>query len=216
MHRSTPVASNARPGQFVVICGGVFCLTASVLSLQLIEMRLLSFMLWHHLAYMVISVVLLGLGAAGAVTAARSEWTLKHHAVLASASAGMTGLTTLAAFALVTRVELDTFQLTQGQIVTLLLYYGLLVVPYFFAGVSLSLVFTTGIQRIGTLYGVDLVGSAAGCYLSFLILEPLGAPTALVFCAALAAFGGLLLALGFGRPGWRTLSIPLGCLVSVG
>ena len=41
---------------------GVFLLTAAVLCIELLQMRLLSFMLWHHLAYMVISTALLGLG----------------------------------------------------------------------------------------------------------------------------------------------------------
>ena len=195
MH-SAPAAKSPR---FFVLGCGIFCLTTSVLSMQLLEMRLLSFMLWHHLAYMIISMVLLGLGASGAVTAARSDWFLKSPGAVASTSAALAGLTTLAAFAITTRIELDTFELTGGRIVTLLFYYALLVVPYFFAGVSLSLVFATGADRIGTLYGIDLLGSAAGCYLFYLLIEPLGAPRALMVASALAAAAGILLA--FGMPG---------------
>src|SRR5437867_1942659 len=119
--------------RFCLTCCGLFLLTAAVLAMQLLEMRLLSFMLWHHLAYMVISVVLLGLGAGGAVTAARSNWMLAHEAGVVAGSAALTGVTTLAAFAVLTSAELDTFQLTQGQFLSLLLYYAALVVPYCFA-----------------------------------------------------------------------------------
>jgi SAM-dependent methyltransferase len=169
--------------------------------MQLLEMRLLSFMLWHHLAYMVISMVLLGLGASGAVTAAKSEWFLKAPARVASTCAALAGVATLAAFAITTRIELDTFELTGGRILTLLFYYGLLVVPYFFAGVSLSLVFATGVDRIGTLYGIDLLGSAAGCYLFYLLIQPLGAPRALMVACALSAASGILLSYGLGSAG---------------
>jgi SAM-dependent methyltransferase len=193
--------SQAKSPRFFVLGSGVFCLTSSVLSMQLLEMRLLSFMLWHHLAYMVISMVLLGLGASGAVTAAKSEWFLKAPASVASTCAALAGITTLAAFAITTRIELDTFELTGGRILTLLFFYGLLVVPYFFAGVSLSLVFATGVDRIGTLYGIDLLGSAAGCYLFYLLIEPLGAPRALMVASALAAASGVLLSFGMGGSG---------------
>ncbi len=203
----------AKSWRFLVLGCGVFCLTSAVLSMQLLEMRLLSFMLWHHLAYMVISMVLLGLGASGAVTAAKSEWFLKRHASMASTCAALAGLTTLAAFAITTRIELDTFELTGGRIVTLLFYYGLLVVPYFFAGVSLSLVFATGVERIGTLYGIDLLGSAAGCYLFYLLIQPLGAPRALMVACALAAASGVLLSFGLGESGGPK---PLFALASVG
>ena len=194
-----PVSKPARSAaRFSAMSMGLFLLTAAILALQLIEMRLLSFMLWHHLAYAVISVVLLGLGAGGAFCAARSEWLIGRAASIVPIAATLTGASSLVAFAALTRMELDTFGLTEGQIFTLLLYYAILVVPFFFAGVALSLIFTTQIERIGTLYGVDLIGSAAGCYLFYLTLEPLGAPRAFVLACATACAGGVLLAVGFG------------------
>jgi spermidine synthase len=199
--------------RFFLYCSGLFLLTAAVLTMQLLEMRLLSFMLWHHLAYMVISVVLLGFGAGGAVTAALSGWVVRHHAGLASGSAAMTGVTTLAGFALLTRTELDTFELTGSQILSLLVYYAVLIVPYFFAGVCLSLIFTAGVQRIGLLYGVDLLGSGVGCYLFYLLIEPLGAPIALSAMCVQASVAGVLLAVGLGT--WRGLAIALAAAIGL-
>jgi SAM-dependent methyltransferase len=161
---------------------------------------------------MVISMVLLGLGASGAVTAAKSDWFLKAPASIASAAAALAGVATIAAFAITTRIELDTFELTGGRILTLLFYYGLLVIPYFFAGVALSLVFTTGVERIGTLYGIDLLGSAAGWYLFYLFIEPLGAPRALMVACVLAASSGILLSFGMSGSGGRK---PLVAIASV-
>src|SRR6185503_5122882 len=190
--RLNSVTTSTKPeSRLRATSAGLFLLTASILALQLIEMRLLSFMLWHHLAYAVISVVLLGLGAGGAICAARSEWTVQRASTIVPAAAALTGVTSLAAFGILTRVELDTFGLTEGQLVVLLLYYAVLVVPFFFGGVALSLIFTTQIDKIGLLYGVDLIGSAAGCYLFYLTLEPLGAPRAFVLACAAASTAGL-------------------------
>jgi hypothetical protein len=188
--------------QFSLRCAGLFLLTASILALQLLEMRLLSYMLWHHLAYVVISVVLLGLGAGGAIVAVLPRWMLPRSATLIALSASLTGLATIGAFAVLTRVELDTFSLSHSRLFSLVLYYAALVVPYLFAGMALALIFTVGIGRIGTLYGVDLAGSAVGCYLFYLLIEPLGAPSALVAMSLVSVVAGVFFALA--DQAWRT------------
>ena len=158
---------------------GLFFLTASVLSLELLQMRILSFMLWHHLTYMVISVVLLGLGAGGAFLAVRSDkilarwdWWLAGSA----GAAGAAGVTTVVAFVVLSRLELDTFQLTKGQYSVLAAYYAILVTLCFFAGLALAILFTRGIRQIGRIYFIDLIGSALGAYLFYLLIQPLGPP----------------------------------------
>ncbi len=45
---------------------GVFCVTSATLMLQLIQTRMLSVVVWYHLAFFVISMAMLGL-TAGAV-----------------------------------------------------------------------------------------------------------------------------------------------------
>ena len=153
---------------------GLFFLTASVLSLELLQMRILSFMLWHHLTYMVISVVLLGLGAGGAFLAVRSDKILARWDWWLAGSAGAAGVTTVVAFVVLSRLELDTFQLTKGQYSVLAAYYAILVTLCFFAGLALAILFTRGIRQIGRIYFIDLIGSALGAYLFYLLIQPLG------------------------------------------
>ena len=194
---------------------GLFLLTASVLSLELLQMRILSFMLWHHLAFMVISVVLLGLGAGGALLAVRTDQILARWDWWLAGSAGAAGVTTLAAFVLLSRLELDTFQLTKSQYVTLAAYYAILVVPYFFAGLALAILFTRGIQQIGRLYFIDLLGSAVGAYLFYLLIQPLGAPKALVLMSAGLALAGLCFSLGSSSSRLRIASAGLVILLAL-
>ena len=46
-------------------------LSAAVLLLQLVQTRLFSVMLWHHLTYLVVTFTLLGFAAGGAILACR-------------------------------------------------------------------------------------------------------------------------------------------------
>ena len=57
-------------------------LSAAIIAFQLALMRILSIVQWYHFAYMVISIALLGFGAAGTVLAFCRKWLLKHINVL--------------------------------------------------------------------------------------------------------------------------------------
>jgi hypothetical protein len=174
---------------------GLLVLTASGIALELLQMRLLSFMLWHHLAYMVISMVLLGLGAGGVWLSLRAERILARAELWLTLSTGLAGVTTVAAFAVLARLHLDTFQLSGSQVATLALHYAVLLVPYLLVGLALGILFTRGIARIGRLYFVDLLGSASGAVVFHLLIQPVGAPRALVLASAGVSLAGLLFAL---------------------
>ena len=52
-------------------------LSAAIIAFQLVLMQLLSIVQWHHFAYMVISVAMLGFGAGGTVLSLFSSWLVK-------------------------------------------------------------------------------------------------------------------------------------------
>ena len=47
---------------------------AAVLLLELVQTRIFSVMLWHHLTYLVVTFTLLGFAAGGTVLACRPRW----------------------------------------------------------------------------------------------------------------------------------------------
>ena len=59
----------SNPGQAVlrvnIPWGSIFCVSAGSLAYEILLMRLFSIIQWHHFAYMVISIALLGYGASG-------------------------------------------------------------------------------------------------------------------------------------------------------
>src|SRR5919108_4336325 len=61
--------------------------------------------------------------------------------------------------------------------------------PFFFAGVAVSLALTRSPYPIGRVYGVDLLGAATGCLGVLLLLHATDGPSAMLWVAALAAVG---------------------------
>ncbi|MGH7276066.1 MAG: hypothetical protein ACREIY_03430, partial [Candidatus Rokuibacteriota bacterium] len=153
-----------------------------------------------------ISMALLGLGAGGVWLSVRRARILAHADAWLVASVSLAGVTTVLAFAVLARVELDTFRLSWWDLVRLALAYAALAVPYLLAGLALGIVFTRGIARIGVLYAVDLLGSAAGAWLFFVTIGPLGAPRALIVLASLLGLAGLLWALAAPGRGPRVFA----------
>ena len=58
----------------------IAALSAAVIAFQLVVMQLLAVSQWHHFAYMVISMALLGFGAAGTALVLMREFLSRHYA----------------------------------------------------------------------------------------------------------------------------------------
>ncbi|MEW6388017.1 MAG: hypothetical protein AB1491_10925 [Thermodesulfobacteriota bacterium] len=162
--------------------------------LQLIETRLLSVILWYHLAFFAISMAMFGLTAGAVWVYLKGE---RYSGKTLSYDLGyMTGafaLTTLLSLVLQMSLTLTiTFSLT-GIIVWVLLA-GCMAVPYFFSGVTISLALTRSPYPIGRVYGVDLLGAAVGCLGVLLLLNSTDGPSAVIWVGALAGAGAIFFA----------------------
>ena len=155
----------------------VTLLSAAALAFEILLMRLFSVAQWHHFAYMIISVALLGYGASGTVlTVFRNRLQGRFSAVF-TAGAVLFSLTVPASFALAGLVPLNTLEIVwdRGQLVYLLAVYLLLAVPFFCAATAIGLALSRPGARIGLVYRSDLIGAAAGAagIVGFLfVLEP--------------------------------------------
>ena len=129
-------------------------------------MQILSVVQWYHFAYMVISVALLGFGAAGTVVSIfRKALLLNIETILPALMMG-----TAIAMALVTDVSqlafirFDSYLLfaEHGHIGKLVITYLLFFVPFFLGALAIGLVFIKYVDEIGKIYFANLLGSAAG------------------------------------------------------
>ncbi len=178
-----------RPLRFYL---GVFFVSFAALMLEIVQTRILSVVVWYHLAFLVISLAMFGL-TAGAVWVylKRERFTEK---TLSYDLGYFTGL-----FAWATAICLAS-QMTLAPVIsrlvtTLWIWTELalcLSIPFFFAGVAISLALTRSSFPIARVYGIDLLGAASGAVGALLLLNATDGPSAVLWVAVFAAVAAVL------------------------
>lgn len=142
----------------------VALLSAAALGYEILLMRLFAIIQWHHFAYMLISVALLGYGAAGTFVAIARRILLPHFAATFTASAALFGVSAVAGFALAQRVPFSPLEILWDprQPFLLLLVYLLLVPPFFFVATALCLTFARFGAQVHRIYSFDVLGAGLG------------------------------------------------------
>jgi hypothetical protein len=153
----------------------VSLLSAAVIAFQLALMQVLSMIQWHHFAYMVISVAMLGFGAAGTILAIfrkplvrNAYWLLPILMMCSGLSMALvTGLSQLPA------LRFDSYLLFAefSQTGNLFLSYLFFMLPFLLAALSLGLIFLIYVKEIGRVYFADLLGSATGGLFVLLLIS---------------------------------------------
>jgi hypothetical protein len=164
----------------------VFLITLSGLILEVGLTRIYSASIWYHFAFVAISVALLGWGLGGFTV-----HLLKRKMTLSMNTAAI--LTTLYALAiplclwLLVRYPFDMDRLP--------LYFLAPLLPFYLAGMAISIVFDLRRTEAGSLYFYDLIGAALGAVLVTALLHLLGGETALLVGAIAPAVAALLMSL---------------------
>ena len=135
-------------------------LSSAIIAFQLALIQILSIVQWYHFAYMIISVALLGFGAAGSMLAIFQKSMVKNTAMLLPLLMMATGI----AMALVTDIaqmsfiRFDSYLLfaEYAHISRLLLTYLLFFIPFFLGALAIGLVFVKYAADIGKIYFANL------------------------------------------------------------
>lgn len=144
-----------------------------MIAFQLVVMQLLAVSQWHHFAYMVISMALLGFGAAGTALVLLRSFLSRHYAAAVPLLYLASGVTMAAtAWLLGLFGDFDAFLLffDREQFGLLLVLYLIYSLPFFFGGLAITLVFYREVGRIGALYFANMAGSGAGAVLVIALL----------------------------------------------
>ncbi|MCA8972506.1 MAG: hypothetical protein KDC95_22145, partial [Planctomycetes bacterium] len=190
----------------------IFLISLASLALEVLQMRIFAFSLWHHLAFLVVSIAILGFGAAGAFLSVAGF--LRRRTL--GRSLAVTGLLFMAsAFVgpwMLAGKPIDVFgSVGWDEIMRVALYYLVFALPYFFAGYGISIALSQCPRQSSTLYFANMVGSGIGCFALYAFIEPLGAAGSLVVIASLGAVVAVLAPTGFLLKGAGVLAF-LGCL----
>jgi hypothetical protein len=142
----------------------LLAVSISVLAYEILLMRLQSYSFWHHFASMIISMALLGFGAAG------SFLFLFFHHIKKNIDGWLIILAALAAlfftlsYTLAQKVGLDPLNLVwqKTEWIKMLLAYIIMAIPFFLAGGIIGIILTLAQERTHVMYGLNLLGSGLG------------------------------------------------------
>ena len=216
MNRPT-VSDHTLPTGERAIFAGVGLVSMAVLILQIALTRLFSFTIWYHFAYVTISVALLGYGASGTLVAVRPAIVGRVPARRLALFAVACGAAIVVAFVAFAHVPFHPFEFIEapvGQIPYMLAYYVAATLPFFFAGLCISIALTTMSQHVSRLYFFDLAGAGLGCLIVVWIISACSTPGAVIVAAVLVSFAGVVFAAGSGAraallPALGTIAVAL-------
>jgi len=153
----------------------VFLITLSGLIFEIALTRIYSATIWYHYAFIAVSVALLGWGLGGVALHLLRRFvipTMEKAAFLAMCYA----VTIVVCLWLIVQFP---FRLER-----LPLYFIAPLVPFFLAGMALSIIFVLHREIASSLYFADLVGASLGALAVTFLLERLGSESTLLFVAA--------------------------------
>lgn len=155
---------------------GLFLISLATLSLEISLIRLFSISLWYHFAFLVVSIAMLGLAAAGTFLSIKK---LKNPLPISSI---LFSLTTIIGLTIINYLPFDPFKaaLDPWYILILLLYYILLGLPFFFSGIIITFILTKFQSLSGRIYFFNLAGSAVGSLAVLPLISSFGEKTILV------------------------------------
>ncbi|MCU7842997.1 MAG: SAM-dependent methyltransferase [Candidatus Thiodiazotropha sp. (ex Monitilora ramsayi)] len=140
-------------------------LSAAALAYEILLMRLFSIIQWHHFAYLVIALALLGYGISGTLLSIAQHRLADRYANLYLISVVLFALSSLLAFLLAQTIPFNMEELlwNERQIVNLIWLFLLLALPFVFAAAAICLTFMAFTeQTISRIYMVDLLGAGLG------------------------------------------------------
>lgn len=157
---------NTGKTSIVKLSFSVSLLSAAIVAFQLSLIQILSITQWYHFAYMVISVALLGFGAAGTVLSLTKKFFIERAETI------LPGLMTLSGLAMALSVSIaqaeairfDSYLLfaDYSQLWKIISTYLLFLIPFFLGALAIGIIFIKYIHKIGVLYFANMLGSGLG------------------------------------------------------
>jgi spermidine synthase len=172
-------------------------ISVSLIAYQLLLIQILSIVQWYHFAYMIISVALLGFGAAGTILSIFKEKLLEKSEIV------LPFLITISALLMAISVSLsqmdvfyfDSYRLFAdlNHLWKLAATYLIFMLPFFFGALAIGLIFTKYVESIGVFYFANMVGSGFGGIVTVILMWIFFPDKLPAVLATLAFFSGILI-----------------------
>lgn len=173
---------------------GTFLLAFGMLALEITFTRILSVTSWYHLAFFAVSTAMLGM-TAGATAVYLYPKRFRGERLQENLASACLRFSLAVPLSLVVLCLMP--MILFKSIMSLFALLGLAAacsLPFYFAGIAVTLVLTKCKLPVGRVYASDLIGAAMGCLLVLGGLEVLDAPSLVLLCGGIGALAGFVFA----------------------
>jgi len=172
----------------------IFIVSSATLCLVISLTRYFSISQQYHFAFLVVSIAFLGYGASGSFLTLFKTFHSVDRDTFLSYSSLLYSLTILLSFLLCNSIPFDFIRLSwdKNHIFFVVLYYFLLSVPFFFAGLTISFAISRASHLVTKIYFSDLLGAGAGTLLALIVFLPRGDRGVVIFISLLALLSSFL------------------------
>jgi hypothetical protein len=182
--------------------------SAAMLAFQIALLQILATSQWHHFAYLVISIALLGFGAAGTILSLAKRWMVAYQTQLVPLLLCGCAVTLAGSLRFMHGLfgGFDSYLLFVdiGEALRLSAAALLLMLPFVCGALVIGLIFTVETERIGSYYFANMFGSGLGSLLGLIGLSLLP-PQQLPACCGLLAMAAVFVMLTSARKGVLTV-----------
>lgn len=203
------------------LLAGVFLVCFANLLLEVVVTRLFSATMFYHFTFLAVALALFGIAASGVyVFIARARLATDVRGELARASRRFAlGALVAVAYAMANPIDVQIVtganvvpDFTSRQVWQLLFLVGITAVPFFYAGLVVSLALTF-VKDTGRVYAWDLAGAALAALATGLVLSRVGGPTAVLVAIVIALVAAALFE-GQGTRRWLYVWLGLAAVVA--
>ena len=149
-------------------------LSCSLLGFEVALMRMLLYASWHHFAFLVISIALLGFGASGTALCLLRRWVLPRGDVVFFSLVIATAVSMAGSVQLAEHVPAEARfvpPLLARQILSWGLYWAVFFVPFLLGAMAIGLALMMAGKGLPAVYATNLAGSAMGAVSSSLLMH---------------------------------------------
>lgn len=139
-------------------------ISAAIIAYQFALMRVFSFIQWHHFAFMIISIALLGFGTSGVIISIFREKLLRRFHLSFSISILASSIFMILSPQLIRLIQFEPYLIIIdfNQVWSLLFVCGLLFIPFVCGACAIGLALTHFSEEVHQIYFANLFGSAIG------------------------------------------------------
>lgn len=166
---------------------GLMLISSGMLTYEISLTRLFAIQQFHHFAFVVVSLAVMGIAASGLILSLSAK-----QPALSTLALGFAG-STVVAYLTINFLPFDSYSITWDprQIGVLLLYFLSTSAPFLFAGWAVGASLTSAGAEAQRPYAANLIGSALGCLVALGALPIVGGEGAVAVAITLGLLSGI-------------------------